>query len=125
MKSAYADFSRSSTAADSEFNIKVALRAILAHAPYCLPSAQDSTGAGLRPLDLNRHGHGRQFHGLAGDWLPTNDSVPNCRYGREIPRILIAAAAAPKPLSMFIVMTPGAQLESAVFRAAAPPAATP
>ena len=46
-------------------------------------------------------------------------------YRRAIPRILIAAAAAPKPLSMFIAMTPGAQLDSAAFRATPPPEATP
>lgn len=46
-------------------------------------------------------------------------------YRRAIPRILIAAAAAPKPLSMFIAITPGAQLDSAAFNATAPPEATP
>jgi len=55
-------------------------------------------------------------------WAPR--SAGN-RYRRAIPRILIAAAAAPKPLSMFITMTPGAQLDNAAFSATAPPEATP
>ena len=37
----------------------------------------------------------------------------------------MAAAAAPKPLSMLTVTMPGAQLASAVVSAARPPAATP
>lgn len=67
----------------------------------------------------------RQFHDRAGDRLPTHGSVSSSCYRRAILSILIAAAAAPKPLSMFIAMTPGAQLDSAAFRAAAPPEAYP
>src|SRR6516164_1215561 len=73
----------------------------------------------MRPLLLEDVGHIWicHFNGLG--------HYPSTCALRPKRSILIAAAAAPKPLSTFTTVTPGAQLASAAFSATAPPAATP